>query len=214
MSSRPMSSLLCSRLPGLVLSSISSDLVFPFRPNNHVHVEGILHSSDSTGEEYNRHYWINPVDLWPCEIHHLCAEGFDIFTYTEFSSPDKWREHHPDKPLRHDSLTTVSFPDEPPHVSQHSMSMPGQSDPMGISTTPPGAPTPHAPLATSPTTLPLDTTIYYIIRQNNLMMQHQSATLTAAIQALMAQQAAAMNQAIKTRPAINFPQWDGDPLTF
>jgi hypothetical protein len=46
------------------------------------------------------------------------------------------------------------------------------------------------------------------------MMQHQSATLTAAIQALMAQQAAAMNQAIKTRPAINFPQWDGDPLTF
>ena len=105
MSSPNMSSSLCPRPPGLELSSITSDLVFPFRPQQYIHVEGVLHASDSTGVTYPRNYWINPVDCWPQAIHRLHDEGFDTFTFTEFSSPDKWLDNHPDEPLRHDSIT-------------------------------------------------------------------------------------------------------------
>jgi hypothetical protein len=69
---------------------------------------------------------------------------------------------------------------------------------------------PLAPTATSTNTTPFDTTMYDIIHQNNLIMQQWSATLTAAIQVLTAQLTTTMNQALKTKPSIDFPTWDGD----
>ena len=77
------------RPDGLVLSALKSDITNPFlSPPDSIHIEGVFHAHDSYGILPSKHLWINPIDLWPSAIWRNKNLGYDVFQFTEFSSPD------------------------------------------------------------------------------------------------------------------------------
>ena len=101
----------------LVLSALKSNITIPFRSSpNYIHIKGVFHAHDSNGILPSKHLWINPIDLWPSAIRCYQNLGYNIFQFTEFSSPDRWIITYPQMPL--EGTITVDTVTDPTHVSQ------------------------------------------------------------------------------------------------
>jgi hypothetical protein len=79
--------------PGLVFSPHWSDVIIPFRQHNCVNICGVLHCYDNTIDR-QLHIWVEHIRVWAAATARFRRQGFNVFQFTEFSSPDKWFTSH------------------------------------------------------------------------------------------------------------------------
>lgn len=86
----PASPNLVTRPPGLIASPHRSDVIVPFRDANQINICGVFHVYDPVNNRPERHFWLEDVRLWSIACRKFRNDGYTVFQFTEYSSPDAW----------------------------------------------------------------------------------------------------------------------------
>lgn len=104
----PASPTLIPRPPGLIASPHRSNIIVPFRDATHINICGVFHVYDPVNNQPERHYWLEDVRLWSIACRKFRNDGYTVFQFTEYSSPDAWFCAYPTMNITA-SLSTSDF---------------------------------------------------------------------------------------------------------
>eukprot|EP00956_Cyclotella_meneghiniana_P041572 scaffold231063_cov26-Cyclotella_meneghiniana.AAC.1 len=99
---------LVPRPAGLIASPHKTDVVVPFRDPMKINICGVFHAYDPIDDSPDLHLWLEDVRLWSYACNKYRTNGYSVFQFTEFTSPDKWFTTYPDMDITA-SLSTSDF---------------------------------------------------------------------------------------------------------
>eukprot|EP00804_Cyclotella_cryptica_P002400 CCRYP_004098-RA/>CCRYP_004098-RA protein AED:0.71 eAED:0.40 QI:0/0/0/0.5/0/0/2/0/384 len=208
---------LVPRPPGLIASPHKTDIVVPFRSTTDINICGVFHAYDTLTTNPPKHFWLEDVRLWSLACRRLRDKGYNIFQFTEYSSPERWFVDFPNMIITA-SLSTADFDlqgsnvTDPTNITANSTN-PSNSDPPTNNNTqnPPDTElqrlqakiaylrqlhgTNTRPTQPTPPSTTTDTSILRILAHN----QRQCCSHTTCH----------ASRRTNDKPTIEFPQWDG-----